>query len=383
MEKLYYERPYVKTFEAEVTDCKPGKKGTFYVTLDRTGFYPEGGGQPADQGTLGSANVLDVHEKDETVVHTTDAPLEPGTRVTGTIDWERRFDHMQNHTGEHILSGLVHKHYGYDNVGFHMGKDEVTVDFNGVLTMEQIEEIEDQVNEIIFGNVPVVELFPTEEEIKTLDYRSKKELTGQVRIIEIPGGDVCACCGTHVITTGEIGLLKVTGMIHYKGGVRLSMLCGRKAMEDYRKKQKIVTSISVALSAKMDKITDIVEKMREDNGHKEYKLNQLYMELFQSRLQAYPQSEEPLLVFEPDLAPVQIRQFCTLLYENQKGSAVLVCSGGDGVWQYALGSAAQDMRILSKSLNGKLNGRGGGSALISQGTFHASEEDIRKAFLEQ
>lgn len=173
--------------------------------LDRTAFYPEGGGQPADTGSLGEAAVLDVREKPEGIVHITDKPLKAGSRVNGIIDWERRFCHMQNHSGEHILSGIVHKHYGLDNVGFHMGKDEVTVDFNGILTMEQIEAVETEVNELIWQDIPVLESYPSKEELSLMDYRSKKELSGQVRLIEFPGGDVCACCGTHVITAGEIG----------------------------------------------------------------------------------------------------------------------------------------------------------------------------------
>ena len=181
MEKLYYRRPYVKSFEAVVTDCRTGKNGRFQVTLDRTGFYPEGGGQPGDTGSLGSVKVLDVHEKAGEIIHETDGPLEAGTAVTGTIDWERRFGYMQNHSGEHIFSGLVHKKYGFDNVGFHMGSEEVTVDFNGVLTAEELEAVEDEVNRKIAENLPVLELYPTAGELDAMEYRSKKELTGQVR----------------------------------------------------------------------------------------------------------------------------------------------------------------------------------------------------------
>ena len=380
MEKLYYHIPYVKNFEADVVSCEAGKDGHYLVTLSRTGFYPEGGGQPADTGKMGEAAVLDVHEKGDTIIHVTDRPVEAGSTVFCIIDWERRFDHMQNHSGEHILSGLVHRHYGYDNVGFHMGKEEVTVDFNGVLTMEQLEEIETEVNDMIYADLPVLEKYPTKEELETLDYRSKKALTGKVRIIEIPGGDVCACCGTHVASTGEIGMVKVTGMIHYKGGVRISMVCGRKALLDYRKKQQAVTELSVMLSAKPEKVVEAVERLKEESGRKDGRLNRLCQEVFQVKMAARPDYDGRLLVFEPDLTPVQLRQYCTMLYEGGKGSVVLACSGEEHEYRYALGSASDDMRSLSRLLNEKLNGRGGGSALMAQGTFLASRAEIEQVF---
>ena len=379
MEKLYYRRPYVKSFEAVVTDCRTGKNGRFQVTLDRTGFYPEGGGQPGDTGSLGSVKVLDVHEKAGEIIHETDGPLEAGTAVTGTIDWERRFGYMQNHSGEHIFSGLVHKKYGFDNVGFHMGSEEVTVDFNGVLTAEELEAVEDEVNRKIAENLPVLELYPTAGELDAMEYRSKKELTGQVRIIEIPDGDVCACCGTHVMTTGEIGIFKITGMIHYKGGIRVSMLCGMDALKDYQKKQKTVTELSVLLSAK----TETVEKLKSESSMKDGKINQLYQELFAARMVQFERSQKPLAVFEEGLAPIQLRQYCTMLYEGGRGSVVLVCSGTEGSYQYAAGSSSFDMRELSKYLNKELNGKGGGSSLMAQGTFQAAKQEILETFTER
>ncbi len=383
MEKLYYDRPYVKTFEGEVLNCSQGKDGLFQVLLDRTAFYPEGGGQPADMGSLGEAAVLDVRERPEGIVHIIDKPLKAGSRVMGIIDWERRFCHMQNHSGEHLLSGIVHKHYGLDNVGFHMGRDEVTVDFNGTLTQEQIEAAEMEVNELIWNNIPVLESYPSKEELSHMDYRSKKELTGQVRLIEFPRGDVCACCGTHVMTSGEIGILKVTGMIHYKGGVRVSMVCGRMAFEDYHKKQKAVSGISVLLSAKPDKVLEAVDRLKEEGFKKDGRIGLLSKELLERKAGDYPEWDGPLLVFDRDLPPVQLRQFCTLLYEGKKGSVVLACSGEEGSCQYALGSSSKDMRELSKVLNRRLNGRGGGSAMMAQGTFQALPKDIRRAFEEE
>ena len=228
-----------------------------------------------------------------------------------------------------------------------------------------------------------MELYPTAGELDAMEYRSKKELTGQVRIIEIPDGDVCACCGTHVMTTGEIGIFKITGMIHYKGGIRVSMLCGMDALRDYQKKQKTVTELSVLLSAKPEKVTETVEKLKSESGMKDGKINQLYQELFAARMEQFERSQKPLAVFEEGLAPIQLRQYCTMLYEGGRGSVVLVCSGTEGSYQYAVGSSSFDMRELSKYLNKELNGKGGGSSLMAQGTFQAAKQEILETFTER
>lgn len=380
--RLYYQTPYVKSFMCTVERCEKGKNGTWMAVLNQTGFYPEGGGQPSDTGTLNGVKVLSVHEKGGEIVHELEAPLEEGVLAQGIIDWQKRYDNMQQHTGEHILSGLVHKHYGYDNVGFHMGKDEVTVDFNGNLTQAQLDALEDEANELVYANVPVHVLYPTEEELKNMDYRSKKEIEGQVRIVEIPGGDICACCGTHVEMTGEVGIIKIRSMIHYKGGVRVSMLCGRRAMVDYRERLKDETAVSVLLSAKLPLVPEAVEKLKNESQEKDLLIGRLYQQIFEQKVKALPESEAPLAVFEEDLSPVQLRQLATLLYEQKKGSVVGVFSGNEkeGRYQYALGSSTKDMRALSKSLNGLLNGRGGGNSLMAQGAFMAGRADIEAAF---
>ena len=206
--RLYYQTPYVKSFMCTIEQCEESGKGTWLAVLNQTGFYPEGGGQPFDTGTLNGVAVLSVHERGDVITHELAAPLEPGTLAEGIIDWQKRYDNMQQHTGEHILSGLVHRRFGYDNVGFHMGSEEVTVDFNGPITPEQLDQLENEANQAVYDNVPVKVLYPDKEELDSLDYRSKKELTGLVRIVEIPDADMCACCGTHVENTGEVGTLR-------------------------------------------------------------------------------------------------------------------------------------------------------------------------------
>lgn len=258
----------------------------------------------------------------------------------GILDWQKRYDNMQQHTGEHILSGLVHRKYGYDNVGFHMGAEEVTVDFNGELTPEQLDELENRANSLVYANVPVQVAYPSMEELQTMDYRSKKELSGLVRIVEIPGGDVCACCGTHVDNTGEVGIIKIKGMIRYKGGVRLSMLCGRRALLDYRDRLKEEVRISNLLSAKLHLVPEAVEKLKNDAQAKDMLIGRLYSQLFEFKVQSYPESVRPLAVFQEELNPVLIRQLATLLYERNRGGIVAVCSGSDRRGEYTMRWAA-------------------------------------------
>lgn len=378
MEKLYYSLPYIKQFEGVVLSCVPGKGGRYEVLLDSTGFYPEGGGQPSDTGTLNGVRVLEVHEKGGDLVHYTEAALEPGAAVTGIIDWEARYSNMQHHTGEHILSGLVHSRFGYDNVGFHMGKEEVTIDFNGLISLEQLNALEEEANAVIYANLPVQVLYPSEAELKEMDYRSKKELSGQVRIVKVPGADICACCGTHVERTGEVGMIKCLGMIHYKGGVRIAMLCGLKALLDYRRKQQQIIRISNLLSAKPELAAEAVEKLKQESAGKDGQINQLNRLLLEMKAEKYPDSDRVLIVFEDQMPPALIRQYCTLLYEKDKGDIVLVCSGKGDEYQYAIGSKSVDMRGVSKALNAALNGRGGGSALMAQGTLKADQDVIRE-----
>lgn len=382
MKRLYYEDSYTTCFDAEVTSCAAAQEGRWLVTLDQTAFYPEGGGQPYDTGVLGEAKVLEVHDKGGEVVHTTDRPVEVGSRVSGSIDWDRRLRHMQNHSGEHILSGIIHNRFGYDNVGFHMGSEAVTIDFNGTITPEGLREAEAEANRLVYENVPIQIEYPSPEALKMIDYRSKKELDGDVRIVTIPRGDVCACCGTHVKSSGAIGLIKTIGMINYKGGVRISMLCGKDALEDYEKRLQQVTDISHILSAKADLVAQAVEKLKQEAGEKDFLIGRLYQQIFAARSAGMPDSEEPLCLFEENLSSVQLRQFCTMLYEQGKGSVVAVCSRSGDSFQYALGSGKMDLRPVSKQLNQDLEGRGGGSSLMVQGIWCAGEDRIREAIMD-
>ena len=228
--RLYYEDVYIKTFPAQVKECRQGENG-YEILLDQSAFYPEGGGQPCDIGMLGGVQVKDVQEKDGELIHYTETPLEPGTELMGEIDWERRFDLMQQHSGEHMVSGIVHEKYGYDNVGFHMSSDVITIDFSGVLDKKQLEEIEAETNRKIWENTSVEIFYPEKEDLEQLPYRSKKELTGKIRLVRFPGADLCACCGTHVTHTGEIGMVKLLTVENFHEGVRVTMISGKRVLE--------------------------------------------------------------------------------------------------------------------------------------------------------
>ncbi len=383
MNKLYYDSAYIKEFEAQVLSCQEGKKG-WEITLSATAFYPEGGGQPADTGILGNVRVTDVHEKDGQVVHYTDGPLPVGEMVRGVIDWDRRFQHMQEHSGEHLVSGLIHQRFGYDNVGFHMGTDEVTIDFNGVLEWEDLMAIEEKANGMIWENLEISAVYPEKDELDAMEYRSKKELTGAVRIVSIPGGDVCACCGTHVERTGEIGLVKFLSMIHYKGGVRISLLCGKRAVEDYERKRDQVQKISVLLSARPGEIARAVEKLKEDEAKLQEKLEAAYDKLIASEVRDIKEGDGDIFILEPDFEAIQLRHLVNRLLEEKKGRTVLALGGAaEGSFLYVLGSRDGDMRQLSRELNGLLNGRGGGSAQMAQGTFFATKDQLQAILKEK
>lgn len=383
MNKLYYDSAYIKEFEAQVLSCQKGKKG-WEITLSATAFYPEGGGQPADTGILGDVRVTDVHEKDGQVVHYTDGPLPVGETVRGVIDWDRRFQHMQEHSGEHLVSGLIHQWFGYDNVGFHMGTDEVTIDFNGVLEWGDLMAIEEKANGMIWENLEISAVYPEKDELDAMEYRSKKELTGAVRIVSIPGGDVCACCGTHVERTGEIGLVKFLSMIHYKGGVRISLLCGKRAVEDYERKRDQVQKISVLLSARPGEISRAVEKLKDEEAKLQEKLVAAYDKLIASEVRDIKEGDGDIFILEPDFEAIQLRHLVNRLLEEKKGRTVLALGGAaEGSFLYVLGSRDGDMRRLSRELNGLLNGRGGGSAQMAQGTFFATKDQLQAILKEK
>ena len=376
-EKLYYQDPHLRTFTAQVLSCQPGKHG-WDIILDRTAFYPEGGGQPGDRGTLGGVTVTDTHEAGERVVHYCDGPLEPGTTVEGTLDWDYRFLLMQQHSGEHILSGLIHEKFGYDNVGFHMGKDAVTIDFSGMISEEELADLEWRTNELIWKDVPIEVLWPTEEELKTISYRSKKELTGAVRIVRIPGADVCACCGVHVERTGEIGLVKILSCQKFHDGVRMDILCGSKAFRYLCGTFEQNRQISGLLSAKPMETAAAAARTLQDMNDAKYRQGQLEDQLFTQRAEAL-RGRGDVLLFEEGLKPDALRRFADALQSTCGGRAAVFSKTADG-YQYAIGQENGDLRAMTKAMNAALSGRGGGKPFFVQGSVKATQAEIEGFF---
>jgi len=376
-EKLFEQDAYLREFDAAVLSCEP-RKGGFAVTLDRTAFYPEGGGQPGDTGTLGGIRVTDTHVQDGRILHYTEAPLTPGAAVRGVIDWARRFDLMQQHSGEHIVSGILCGRFGCDNVGFHLGADTVVIDFNAPVTPEELAEAEAAANAVIWENRPFLVTYPTPEELQTIPYRSKKELTGQVRIVECPGADCCACCGTHVKSAGEIGLIRLLSLKPFREGVRIEMVAGSRAYAHVRAMCRQNSRISVLLSAKPGETAAAVERMAAELAETKYRLTGLENQMFAEKAAGLAGAGN-LLLFEEGLSPDALRRCCEAV-GTACGGRCAVFSGADGDWKYAIRVPAGDLRGFVKELNGALNGRGGGKPNFVQGSVAASRGEIEAFF---
>lgn len=376
--RLYYEDVYKKEFTAKVLECRESKKG-YEIILNQTAFYPEGGGQPSDTGILGGINVKEVHEKDGELIHYTDGPLEVGMDVIGKINWGRRFDLMQQHSGEHIVSGLVHEAFGYDNVGFHMGSDVITIDFNGMLDEEQMAEIEAKVNQIIWENQEVEIFYPTEEELKNLDYRSKKELSGWVRIVRFPGADTCACCGTHVTRTGEIGMVKLLSVVKFREGVRMEMLSGKRVLDYLNMVNEQNRQISVKLSAKMDKTASAVARLQDENFALKGRVHALEEEFIVGEAAKWKEKENVVL-FQEGMEAGSVQKLTDAILQVCKGRCAVFSRNADGSYKYAMGEKDGDLRQFTKEMNAVLNGRGGGKPFFVQGSVQASEKEIRAFF---
>lgn len=377
-EKLFYQDSHRSTFTAIVQEVRPSGNG-YEIILDRTAFFPEGGGQSSDTGSLGGVSVSDVQEIDGKIIHYTNGPLVEGTEVEGCIDWTERFSKMQQHTGEHIVSGLIHKIYGYHNVGFHLGTDSVTLDFNGVVPKEKLHEIEQLANEAVAKNLPVQVLYPMDEELSKISYRSKIEIEGQVRIVVIDGYDVCACCAPHVKQTGEIGLIKLVGMQNYKGGVRISMLCGFRALEDYYQKEKNNREIAVMLSAKEYETAVEVERLQEELAMKKAKIAELERKFLEQKVETLDISSAIVCLFE-ETDPVMTRELVNLLLKKGAKMAAVFSGNEREGYRYVLGSRSLDVRENGKLLNEAFHGRGGGKPEMVQGTVQGKREEI-EAFL--
>ena len=374
-EKLFYEDSHMITFSAVVEACE--KAGEYYeAVLNRTAFFPEGGGQAADTGVIGEVQVLDVQERHDIIYHKVTQPLTVGQQVLGAINWEERFSNMQQHSGEHIVSGIVHAMYGYDNVGFHMGHDVITIDFNGKLTKEQLREIEQKANEAVVANLDVQVQYPTREELEHIKYRSKIEIEGQVRLVTVPGHDACACCAPHVKKTGEIGIIKFVGMQNYKGGVRVSLLCGFRALADYEEKSEYMKQLSVMLSAPENEVVAEVSRLQGENSDCKILIAQLKQKLLVHRADEVACGQELVILFEKELTGDEPRELVNLLIERGIGVGVIFFGSPKEGYRYVIGSKEYDCRPFAKALHETFGAKGGGKPEMVQGSLLGERSKI-------
>ena len=387
-QKYYEADAYRREADAVILAAEPDGRGGGKLALDGTVFYPEGGGQPADHGILtlpdgARLTVTDVHEQGGVIWHRVDAlpdTAAPGTAVTGRIDWAWRFDKMQQHTGEHILSGILHQMFGAENVGFHIGSDAVRMDTSVPISAEGLREAELAANRIVWQNVPVLITYPTREELARMTYRSKKEIEGQVRIVTIPGADVCACCGTHTAATGAVGQIKILAAENYKGGVRLSIVCGERALLAAQAMRQRQADIGALLSAKPSETAHAVHRVYDEYTALKFAHFGLCNELFDAlAAQVAPGADAIRIV--PGLDPDGLHRLAARLSEATTGLCAALTANEKGTG-YCLAQAGGDVRALTKALNTALNGRGGGKPGICQGSCAAAPEQV-ETFLKE
>ena len=377
--KLYYEDCHLYDFSATVTGCEETEKG-YQITLDATAFYPEGGGEAPDLGILGDVNVLDVQEKDGIIFHLCDGALSVGETVTGSVDKARRFDMMQQHTGEHIISGLLYEKFGYMNTGFHMGADVMEVDFDGPVSPADLAEIEFKANQAVWANIPLECWIPSPEELATIRYRTKRALPWPVRIVRVPGYDSCACCGIHVKTTGEVGLIKILSCTALRGGVRLEMVCGERAYRHMAAIFEENRKVSQILSAPIYATGEAAQRMSDALTAEKGRATGLQRQLLDAAAQSYVNHGD-VIHFHSQLDGGSLRYLAEKIAAVCGGRAA-VFAGEDGNFSYCLALPGGDLRELNKALTSALNGRGGGKPPFQQGSIQATKEEIM-AFLEK
>ena len=376
--KLYYEDSHLRRFTAQVLACEENGQN-YRVILDATAFYPEGGGQGADTGILGGVRVLDTREAGETVVHFCDGPLAPGSTVEGQIDYDARFLRMQQHSGEHIVSGIINRRFGYHNTGFHMGADCITIDFDGVIPPEMLPEIEAEANRAVWQNLPIRCWYPSQEQLPQVNYRTKRALPWPVRIVEIPGFDCCACCGTHVGATGEIGLIKLFSAVHFRGGTRMEMACGKRALEILNTAYQQNKLVSQAFSAQITETGAAARRMNDLAAAQKYRIIGLEKRIFAGIAEAFAGTGDVLL-FESDLDGTALRELTDAVAEKSGGRAAVFSGSDETGYGFCLAQPGGDLRQLCKEMTAALSGRGGGKPGFLQGRVQAGKAEIEAFF---
>ena len=371
--KLFYEDCHRQTFTAAVISCEKTEKG-FAVILDETAFYPEGGGQACDVGTLEDVQVLDVQEAGEDILHFCDGPLIPGQQVTGRIDYSRRLDLMQQHTGEHILSGLIHRHFGFHNMGFHVGAACMEVDFDGIIPQEALTQLELEANRAVWANLPVVCFVPSEEELPGIEYRTKRKLPWPVRIVRIPGVDDCACCGVHTAFTGEVGLIKILSCVKFRQGVRLELACGQRALCYVNQAWEQNRLVAQQLSVKQHQTAEAVKRLEAQLGEEKLRSAQLQRQLFDAVAEGYAKKGN-VIHWQNGLSGGELRQLAEKIAARCGGTAV-VLSAAEEKTGVCIACPGGDVSAMGKALCDAFAGKGGGREGFFQGTLVGEEKEI-------
>ena len=351
------------------------------VTLDKTAFYPEGGGQPADHGTLNEIAVTDVQMQQGEIWHTVESPIPQGTAVQGEVDWQRRLDLMQQHTGEHILSGLLHSMFSTENVGFHIGQEFVTMDINAPLTWQQLMQAEWTANSIIWKDVAVDCKIVPPDQLDTLQYRSKKAIEGDVRIVTIPGADCCACCGTHLPSTGMVGQIKILDAQRYKGGTRLTVVCGGRALKDYNIKRDQLAKIGAAVSMPHNRAADGVDTLQQQIAQLKMQLADARNLWFDALCASVSADQSPLIVAD-GLDGEAMRSLCLRLCECTPNRCAVLCPK-EGGYSYAVGQKDGKLTEFVRSMNSALSGKGGGKPFLCMGSLQADINSIKQFWNER
>lgn len=394
--KLYDRDAYATEFEADIISCEPNKADDkqFDIILNQTLFFPEEGGQSPDMGILGGYRVVDVQIKNGVITHTVEtsageccetekeAELAAGVHVRGKIDWQHRFYNMQQHSGEHIFSGIVHRRFGFENVGFHLSDSVVTMDFSGVISPEDIAEVEHEVNVAISKNIPIEVTYPSRDELAQLEYRSKIEIEGQVRIVTVPGYDVCACCAPHVKHTGEIGMLKVMNYQNYKGGVRVSILCGFRALEAFRQKCDIISELMGIFTTNQEAIVDNVTKLKAVNQSLKSELGTAKSALLDYKVAELPTDTDNAVLFECGIDTNTARNCVNALVEKYSGFSAFFMGNDEEGYSFIIGSKNADCNTVAAALRNKLGARGGGKPVMVQGSVKAVKSEIEEVLKE-
>ncbi len=378
---LYDEDAFAKDFTAKVISCDEAiidDQKLYKVVLDKSLFFPEQGGQTSDIGHLDEHPVVDVQIEGDTVYHYCKGGFLIGEEVHGVIDWDHRFSNMQQHTGEHIFTGLAHNEYGAENVGFHLSDNTVTLDLNIELSEDMVEHIERKANEIIAADVAVKAYYPKQELLGAIAYRSKKEIDGPVRLVEIEGVDLCACCAPHVKSTGQVGMLKVVSYEKYKGGTRIYILCGLRALDDYNRRMKLLAKAYRTLSCKEDEVPDKIISLMDEGKQLKYRINDIKSGILMNQIESYPSEVSDITIFSEDLDAKIMRDGVNALVEKHDGLCCIFSGNDEEGYNFVIGSKTRDCAAIAAGMRELLGAKGGGSKQMAQGSVNATRNEIER-----